>query len=168
MCDLPACRTLTGNRNRGGIVDVEGKGALVTGGASGLGLATVRRLAGDGADVVAVDLPHADRTGLDALGDRVRFAPADVTDEDGVNAAVRLANEDGRLAVAVNCAGIGVAIKTVGKKGAFPLADFERVVRVNLIGTFNVIRLTAEAMAGNDLTGDERGVIVNTASVAAF
>ncbi|SEO56990.1 3-hydroxyacyl-CoA dehydrogenase [Trujillonella endophytica] len=149
-------------------MEIEGKSALVTGGASGLGLATVRRLADAGADVVAVDLPQADRTALDALGDRVRFAPADVTDEEGVATAVRLANEDGRLAVAVNCAGIGVAIKTVGKKGAFPLADFERVVRVNLIGTFNVIRLAAEAMADNEPIDAERGVIVNTASVAAF
>jgi|SRR5690606_17329961 len=149
-------------------MDVAGKQALVTGGASGLGLATVRMLVEAGARVVALDLPSADRSELHALGDAVRFAAADVTDEEAVRSAVALANDDGALAVTVNCAGIGNAIKTVGKDGPFPLDEFERVVRVNLIGTFNVLRLAAAAMAKNDVDGEERGVIVNTASVAAF
>jgi NAD(P)-dependent dehydrogenase (short-subunit alcohol dehydrogenase family) len=149
-------------------MDVRGKQALVTGGASGLGLATVEALAAAGARVVALDLPAADRGRLDALGDAVRFAGADVTDEEAVRSAVALANDDGGLAVLVNCAGIGNAIKTVGKNGPFPLADFERIIRVNLLGTFNVLRLAAAAMAENEVSGEERGVIVNTASVAAF
>ncbi|GAA3278572.1 3-hydroxyacyl-CoA dehydrogenase [Dactylosporangium vinaceum] len=149
-------------------MDVRGKQALVTGGASGLGLATVETLVAAGARVVALDLPSADRGRLDALGAAVRFAGADVTDEGAVQAAVDLANDDGGLAVLVNCAGIGNAFRTVGKQGPFPLADFERVIRVNLVGTFNVLRLAAAAMAGNEPAGEERGVIVNTASVAAF
>lgn len=147
---------------------IEGKSALVTGGASGLGLATVRRLASAGARVVAIDLPGADTAALDTLGDQVVFAAADVTSEEAVEAAVGLANERGDLAVTVNCAGIGNAAKTVGKAGPFPLPDFSRIVHVNLIGTFNVIRLAAAAMAANEPVDGERGVIVNTASVAAF
>ena len=149
-------------------MQIQGMSALVTGGASGLGLAAVRRLVAEGARVVAVDLPSADRSALDALGSKARFAPADVTDESAVTAAVALANEEGTLAIAVNCAGIGNAIKTVGKNGPFPLSDFTRVIQVNLIGTFNVIRIAAAAMSSNTLVGEERGVIVNTASVAAF
>ena len=149
-------------------MQVEGVTALVTGGASGLGLATVQQLTAAGAEVVAVDLPSASTSSLDALGGAVRFVAADVTDEDAVGAAVAAANEAGRLRVVVNCAGIGNAIKTVGKTGPFPMAEFERVVRVNLFGTFNVLRLAAAAMAGNEPVGEERGVIVNTASAAAF
>ena len=149
-------------------MDVRGMQALVTGGASGLGLATVEALVDAGAHVVALDLPGADRSRLDALGDAVRFASADVTDEVAVLSAVSVANDRGRLGVLVNCAGIGNAIRTVGKNGPFPFDDFERVVRVNLLGTFNVLRLAAAAMAENELAGEERGVIVNTASVAAF
>ena len=149
-------------------MEIRGMQALVTGGASGLGLATVKVLVDSGAHVVAMDLPHADRTELDALGDAVRFVGADVTDEVAVRSAVSLANDRGRLAVLVNCAGIGNAIRTVGKEGPFPFDEFERVVRVNLLGTFNVIRLAAAEMAGNPVVGEERGVIVNTASVAAY
>jgi NAD(P)-dependent dehydrogenase (short-subunit alcohol dehydrogenase family) len=149
-------------------MDVTGKTALVTGGASGLGLASVARLAAAGARVVALDLPQADTAALDELGDAVTFVPGDVTTEEGVEAAVQLANEDGTLAVAVSCAGIGNAIKTVGRSGPFPLPDFARVISVNLIGTFNVLRLAAAAMATNDPVDDERGVVINTASVAAF
>ena len=149
-------------------MDTQGKSALVTGAASGLGLATVARLAADGVHVVAIDLPTADPTALNALGDRVHFVAADVTDEDGVKTAVELASRVGDLAIAVNCAGIGNAIKTIGKQGTFPLADFARIINVNLIGTFNVTRLAAAAMVERRNTDDEVGVIVNTASVAAF
>jgi NAD(P)-dependent dehydrogenase (short-subunit alcohol dehydrogenase family) len=148
-------------------VEIEGKSALVTGGASGLGLATVRRLAAAGARVTALDLPSQDQSALKEI-DGVTFAGADVTDEDGVGAAVDQANADGTLAIVVNCAGIGNAIRTTSKKGAFPLAEFRRVVEVNLVGTFNVIRLAATAIVANERVGEERGVIVNTASAAAF
>ena len=147
-------------------MEIQATTALVTGGASGLGLATVRALRGAGARVVALDLPSASTDELEQSG--AEFVAADVSDEAGVQSAVDAANRDGALRIVVNCAGIGNAIKTTGRSGPFPLADFERVIRVNLIGTFNVIRLAATAMAGNDLVGEERGVIVNTASVAAF
>jgi NAD(P)-dependent dehydrogenase (short-subunit alcohol dehydrogenase family) len=143
--------------------------ALVTGGASGLGLATVRALHDAGASVAILDLPSSQGKEIAAdLGPRAVFCPADVTNESDVAGAIDAAAELGNLRVAVNCAGIGNAIKTVGRNGAFPLADFNRVVQVNLIGTFNVIRLAAEQMATQDEVDGERGVIVNTASVAAF
>lgn len=147
-------------------MDIQGTTALVTGGASGLGLATVRALRVADARVVALDLPSANTDELEEAG--AEFVAADVADETGVQAAVDAANSESTLRIVVNCAGIGNGIKTTGRSGPFPLPDFERVVRVNLIGTFNVIRLAATAMAGNDLVGEERGVIVNTASVAAF
>jgi NAD(P)-dependent dehydrogenase (short-subunit alcohol dehydrogenase family) len=150
-------------------VDVAGITALVTGGASGLGLATVERLVKAGASAVIVDLPSSQGKDVAArLGGEVAFVPADVTDEDEVADAVAAAQELGTLRVVVNCAGIGNAIKTVGKNGAFPLDAFRRVVEVNLIGTFNVLRLGAEAMATTAPVDGERGVVVNTASVAAF
>jgi NAD(P)-dependent dehydrogenase (short-subunit alcohol dehydrogenase family) len=102
------------------------------------------------------------------LGERVRFAPADVRSEDDVAAALDVADSLGPLRVAVNCAGTGNGIRILGKKGVFPLDDFKKIVDINLIGTFNVIRLAAERMARHDPVGEERGVIVNTASVAAF
>ncbi|MBQ0923821.1 3-hydroxyacyl-CoA dehydrogenase [Saccharopolyspora endophytica] len=150
-------------------MDIEGAVALVTGGASGLGLATVEELHGQGAKVVIVDLPSSQGEAVAAeLGDGVVFAAADVTDEEQVTAALDAADALGSLRIAVNCAGIGNAAKTVGKKGAFPLADFTKVINVNLIGTFNVLRLAAERMSRTEPVGEERGVIVNTASVAAF
>jgi NAD(P)-dependent dehydrogenase (short-subunit alcohol dehydrogenase family) len=149
-------------------MNITGKSALVTGGASGLGLATVKRFAAAGARVVAIDLPGADTTALSELGDSVSFAAADVTDEAAVAAAVETANAEGTLAVAVNCAGIGNAFKTVSKDGPFPLDAFTKVINVNLIGTFNVIRLAAAAIAHNEEVDGERGVVINTASVAAF
>ncbi|PWV74822.1 short chain dehydrogenase [Prauserella marina] len=150
-------------------MDIAGAAALVTGGASGLGLATVRELHRMGASVAIVDLPSSDGADIAAeLGERAVFAPADVTSEDAVSGALDAAQRLGNLRVAVNCAGISTANKTVGKNGAFPLADFTRVVTVNLIGTFNVIRLAAERMSALQPLGEERGVIVNTASVAAF
>ncbi|GAC58482.1 putative 3-hydroxyacyl-CoA dehydrogenase [Gordonia hirsuta DSM 44140 = NBRC 16056] len=143
--------------------------ALVTGAASGLGNATARALHAAGAAVVLVDLPSSDGAeAAAALGERAVFVPADVTSEDDVAAAVAAAAELGALRVVVNCAGVGTPGKVLGRGGPLSLTDFERVVRINLVGTFNVIRLTAAAMAGNEPVDGDRGVIVNTASVAAF
>ncbi|MBV8964993.1 MAG: 3-hydroxyacyl-CoA dehydrogenase [Mycobacteriaceae bacterium] len=143
--------------------------AVVTGGASGLGLATAKALLDEGAQVVILDLPSSRGEEVVAeLGDRVRFAPADVTDAAAVSAALDVAESLGPLRIVVNCAGTGSAIRVLSKNGVFPLDDFKRVVNVNLIGTFNVLRLGAERIAGTDLIGEERGVIINTASVAAF
>jgi NAD(P)-dependent dehydrogenase (short-subunit alcohol dehydrogenase family) len=150
-------------------VDINGSTALVTGGASGLGLATVKALHSAGAAVQIVDLPSSDGEKVAAeLGGRAGFSAADVTDEGQVSAALDAAERLGTLRVLVNCAGIGNAVRTVGKKGPFPLEEFTKVVNVNLIGTFNVIRLAAERIGKAEPLGEERGVIVNTASVAAF
>ncbi len=143
--------------------------AVVTGGASGLGLATAKALLNEGAQVVILDLPTSKGEGVaKELGDRVRFAPADVTDPAAVSAALDVAESLGPLRIVVNCAGTGSAIRVLSRNGVFPLDDFIRVVNVNLIGTFNVLRLGAERIANTDLVGEERGVIINTASVAAF
>ncbi|REK82233.1 3-hydroxyacyl-CoA dehydrogenase [Rhodococcus erythropolis] len=143
--------------------------AVVTGGASGLGLATTKDLLADGASVVIIDLPSSNGEAIaKELGDRVRFAAADVTDEAAVTAALDVAESLGPLRVAVNCAGIGNAVKTVSKKGAFPLDAFKKVIDVNLIGTFNVLRLAAERISKTEPIDGERGVIINTASVAAY
>ncbi|MDI2027716.1 3-hydroxyacyl-CoA dehydrogenase [Saccharopolyspora sp. TS4A08] len=150
-------------------MNIEGAVALVTGGASGLGLATVKELHDQGAKIVVVDLPSSQGEAVaKELGDGVVFAAADVTNEEQVTAALDAAAGLGDLRIAVNCAGIGNAAKTVGKQGAFPLANFTKVINVNLIGTFNVLRLAAERMSKTEPVGEERGVIVNTASVAAF
>jgi Dehydrogenases with different specificities (related to short-chain alcohol dehydrogenases) len=150
-------------------MDINGSVALVTGGASGLGLATTEKLLEAGASVVILDLPRSDGAAVaEKLGDKVRFAPGDVTSEADVTAALDIAAGLGQLRVTVNCAGTGNAIKTLGKDGPFPLDSFARIVNINLIGTFNVIRLAAERMAAGDPVDGERGVIVNTASVAAF
>ncbi len=140
--------------------------AVVTGGASGLGLATTKRLLDAGASVVVIDLREGDELGK--LGDRVKFASADVTDETAVSQALDLAESLGPLRINVNCAGIGSAAKTLGKDGPFPLDWFTKTIQVNLIGTFNVLRLSAQRIAKNEPIGEERGVIINTASVAAF
>ena len=147
-------------------MDINGSVALVTGGASGLGLATTEKLLDAGASVVILDLKNSEA--VDKLGDRVRFVAGDVTSEDSVKEALDVAAELGTLRVAVNCAGTGNAIKTIGRKGPFPLADFNHIIQINLVGTFNVIRLAAERIAAADPIDGERGVIVNTASVAAF
>lgn len=131
-------------------MQIAGTTALVTGGASGLGLATVTALAESGARVIVVDLPTANTDALADLGDAVQFAPADVTDEAAVTEAVATANSERTLRIVVNCAGTGNAIRTVGKNGPFPLADFEKIIKINLVGTFNVIRLAAHAMSHNE------------------
>ena len=142
---------------------------LITGGASGLGAATAGALAESGVQVVIVDLPSAQGAHLvGELGARSRFVPADVRDEEQVRAAVDAASSLGPLRVAVNCAGIGTPGRIIGKHGVLPLADFQRVIDINLVGTFNVLRLAAAAMTGNDPSDGDRGVVVMTASVAAF
>jgi NAD(P)-dependent dehydrogenase (short-subunit alcohol dehydrogenase family) len=143
--------------------------AVVTGGASGLGLATTRRLLDAGAQVVVLDLRGEEA--VRELGERARFVQADVTDEAAVGSALDVAESLGPLRINVNCAGIGNAIKTLSKDGPFPLDGFKKVIGVNLIGTFNVLRLAAERIAKTEPigpNGEERGVIINTASVAAF
>jgi NAD(P)-dependent dehydrogenase (short-subunit alcohol dehydrogenase family) len=143
----------------------------VTGGSSGLGAACGRTLAGAGGKVVIADLHKAGGESLAAeLGARVRFVASDVTDEASVQNAVTTSLQAlGGLHGVINCAGIGIAEKVLGKAGPHPLAAFAKVVSVNLIGTFNVIRLAAAAMSqATPTAGGERGVIVNTASVAAY
>ena len=152
-------------------MDIEKSVALVTGGASGLGAATVQALVGGGGRAVIVDRDAA--TGQElarSIGSAVRFVAADVTNEEDIRKAIATAREAfGGLNVTVNCAGVGVAAKTMSKRGPFPLELFRKCIEVNLIGTFNVIRLAAEAMVEQAPNEDgERGVIVNTASVAAF
>ncbi|MCQ6269273.1 SDR family NAD(P)-dependent oxidoreductase [Pseudarthrobacter sp. R1] len=179
-------------------MDVPGSVALVTGGASGLGAATARRLFDDGATVVLVDLPSSagaalaeelngalnsgrlhgginGRAGTSAgsQGKSAVFVPADVTSEAEVQAAVATATALGPLRIVVNCAGIATPGKVLGREGVLPLEAFNRVIQVNLVGTFNVLRLAAAAMVATEpattkLGGPERGVIINTASVAAF
>lgn len=147
-------------------MDIKDAVAVVTGGASGLGLATTKRLLDAGASVIAMDLKGQDTVA--ELGDRAIFAEVDVTDAESVSAGLDLADRIGPLRILVNCAGVVNSIKTIGKDGPFPLDRFRQVVEVNLIGTFNVIRLAAERMAAAEPLGEERGVIINTASVAAF
>jgi NAD(P)-dependent dehydrogenase (short-subunit alcohol dehydrogenase family) len=143
--------------------------AVVTGGASGLGLATTKRLLDAGAQVVVLDLRGEDA--VRELGDRARFARADVTDEAAVSGALDTAESMGTLRIVVNCAGTGNAIRVLGRDGVFPLDVFRKIVDINLVGTFNVLRLAAERIAKTEPVGskgEERGVIINTASVAAF
>lgn len=149
---------------------IEGLTSVVTGGASGLGLATAEALLEAGASVVLCDLERSNGEAVaKGLGERAVFAPTDVTSEDQVQAAVDLAVERfGGVHIAVNCAGVGWAQRTTNRDGPHDMKVFDLVVRVNLIGTFNVIRLAANQMAKQEPVGEERGVIVNTASVAAF
>ncbi|MDQ1085340.1 MULTISPECIES: SDR family NAD(P)-dependent oxidoreductase [Microbacterium] len=150
-------------------MDISGASALVTGGASGLGLASARRLAAAGAHVTVVDLPSSDGGAVaEDLGGA--FVAADVTDADQIADAAARAAAVAPLRVVVNCAGIAPPAKVLDREGVpTSLAAFERVIRVNLIGTYNVIAQASAVMAQTDPTdGGDRGVIVNTASVAAF
>ncbi|WP_248762881.1 SDR family NAD(P)-dependent oxidoreductase [Pseudarthrobacter sp. SSS035] len=170
-------------------MDVLGTVALITGGASGLGAATAKRLFDAGASVVLIDLPSSageayaaelNASALNAAGGsgggsgaQAAFVPADVTNEAEVQAAVDTAVALGPLRIVVNCAGVATPGKVLGRDGVLPLDTFNRVIQVNLIGTFNVLRLAAAAMVATEpvsteLGGPERGVIINTASVAAF
>jgi NAD(P)-dependent dehydrogenase (short-subunit alcohol dehydrogenase family) len=139
---------------------------LVTGGASGLGAATVESVVAAGARVLVVDLPDA--VAALARQERVAGVAADVRDEDQVQTAVDRALELGTLRVVVNCAGVATPGRIVGKRGILPLADFQRVIDINLVGTFNVLRLAAAAMAANEPLDGDRGLVVMTASVAAY
>ncbi len=152
-------------------MDAKGKVVLVSGGASGLGAATVRLFVANGARALVAD---KNRDGGEALakelGDAVRFVETDVTSESAVQAAVETAKKDlGGLDVVVGCAGIGTAGRVVGKGGLFPLDLFQLTINVNLVGMFNLMRITAAAMMENAPSSDgERGVIITTASIAAF
>lgn len=150
-------------------MDVNGAGAAVFGGASGLGAATARRLAADGAKVVVADL-NAERG--EALADEIGggFVQVDVRDEDQVRSAIDAASDTPLgLRVAVSCAGIGTPAKLIGKEGAAPLQGFKDIIEVNLLGTINVLRHAAASMAGNEPNEHgEKGVLINTASVAAY
>ena len=150
-----------------------GRIAIVTGGASGLGRATCLRFARNGARVAIVDLPGAQAQAdalLREIGAAAFFAPADVTSEEDISRVLdAVATRFGAVNAVVQCAGVATAQRILGKKGVIPLRDFERVLRVNTIGTFNVMRLAAERMAAAPAdAGGQRGVVVNTASVAAF
>jgi NAD(P)-dependent dehydrogenase (short-subunit alcohol dehydrogenase family) len=161
MRDIPEATTMK----------IDGAVALVTGGASGLGEATVRRLVAGGARVVIVDRDDKRGPALEKeLGERARFVKTDVTSADDVGKAIDAATQLGGLRVAVSCAGVGWAARTLNKEGqAHDLELFKTVIGINLIGTFNVLRLAAAAIAKNaPLQDGERGVIVNTASVAAY
>jgi len=153
-------------------MNIENKVAVVTGGASGLGEATVRNIVANGGKVLIMDLNmERGKAIVEELGkDKVIFDKTDVTSESQVKEALaRVVREFATVHICVNCAGIGVGQKTVGKKGAHELSAFEKVIKINLIGTFNVLRLCAEIMQSNEpIDGEERGVIINTASVAAF
>jgi NAD(P)-dependent dehydrogenase (short-subunit alcohol dehydrogenase family) len=152
-------------------MDLQNKAILVTGGASGLGAACVRLLNQSGAKVVIADLNSEGGTELASeLGESALFVKINVVEEESVRAAILAALDTfGGLHILINCAGIGLAEKLLGKEGPHSLASFNKVIQVNLIGTFNAIRLAAAAMSTNEPNQDgERGVIINTASVAAF
>jgi 3-hydroxyacyl-CoA dehydrogenase / 3-hydroxy-2-methylbutyryl-CoA dehydrogenase len=152
-------------------MQIQGSGALIAGGASGLGEATARALHAGGARIVVVDLNEERGSALASeLGADAQFVRADVSDADQVQAAVAAAAAlPGGLRISVCCAGIGWGERTAGKRGPHSLRPFETVIRVNLIGTFNVLRLAAAAMLANEPSVDgARGVCVNTASIAAF
>ena len=149
-------------------MDIRDSTAVVTGAASGLGAATAAELVARGARVIGLDLPQVVHAA--APVDGVQYVSADVTDEEQVRAAVATAADVAPLRTVVNCAGIGTSARVVGKNGVHDIALFERVVRINLMGTFTVLALAAEVMTAQEPVDEagQRGVIINTASVAAF
>ncbi len=153
-------------------MELKDKVAVITGGASGLGRAAVRRFVANGAKVAIFDMNQDKGTALaEELGADVIFCQVNVTDEDSVAAGIATTIETfGAIHINCNFAGIGNAKRTMGKKGPFPLADFKLILEVNLVGTFNVLRLCAEQMSTNEVINADgaRGVIINTASVAAY
>ena len=153
-------------------MDIDGKVAVITGGASGLGRATAEMVIAKGGKVAVLDLNEGQATNTaNTLGSSAKAYAANVTEVDSVVAAVdAIINDFGAIHINVNCAGIGAASRTVGREGAMPLETFNFVIQVNLIGTFNTLRLCAEQMGKNEPINEdgERGVIINTASVAAF
>lgn len=152
-------------------MEINGKTFLISGGGSGLGAATARALVGAGGKVVLADISEENGNKMvEELGeDKARFVKTDVSDEAQVQAAVDAAVSFGELRGAISCAGIGTAEKTVGKNGPHSLAHYQKIISVNLIGTFNILRLSAAAMAQSEPTENgERGVVINTASVAAY
>ncbi|WP_042357615.1 3-hydroxyacyl-CoA dehydrogenase [Bacillus rubiinfantis] len=153
-------------------MNLKDKVAVVTGGASGLGLATVTRLVEKGAKVVIFDLNEAKaKEAVEQLGENVQYAIVNVSDEESVQTGMKQVIETfGAIHICVNCAGVGTPGKTLGKKGVLPLENFNKIIDINLAGTFNVLRLAANEMVNNEPLTDsgERGVIINTASVAAF
>jgi 3-hydroxyacyl-CoA dehydrogenase / 3-hydroxy-2-methylbutyryl-CoA dehydrogenase len=155
----------------GTVVIVEGSVAVITGGASGLGEACVRNLIMNGAKVGVFDVQRAEGEKLlYELGNAVRYYQTDVTDEKAVELSIeRVFDDFGAIHITVNCAGIGIPAKVLGKNGPMPISQFSRVVEVNLFGTMNVIKASAAKMVRNRPNDDgERGLIVNTASAAAF
>ena len=151
-------------------MQIQGISAVVTGGASGLGLASVKRLVAQGAHVVIADLSTSNGAEIaNSLGPNVRFAPADVTTEPSMEAALDLAESLVTLRVLVHCAGRGGPVRLIDKEGKpGSLETYESIIRINLLGTFNTMRLTAARMARNEIIDGERGVCVLTASVAAY
>lgn len=151
-------------------MQIKGHVALITGGASGLGGASARMWVEQGGSVLIADVnAELGKALASSLGESARFVSCDVTSESDAQSAVDAAKAMGTVSCLINCAGIGKAMKTVGKDGAHPLDHFIRVVNVNLIGSFNMLRLAAAAMTSNSPNADgERGVIINTASVAAY
>ncbi|MDD2818869.1 MAG: SDR family NAD(P)-dependent oxidoreductase [Candidatus Nanopelagicales bacterium] len=150
-------------------MQIAGISAVITGAGSGLGLATAKTMAAAGANVVIVDLPSSNgEAEAAAIGPNAVFVAADVRDEDQIKVALDAAEDMGPLRLVVNCAGIATPNRVMRKGVATAQAEFERVISINLLGTLNVIRLAAERMSVTEPAGEERGVIVNTASVAAF
>lgn len=151
-------------------MDIQGKVFIISGGGSGLGAATAEALIEGGAKVVLADInAEAGAAKAAELGDAAVFVQTDVTDEDSAQAAVDTAVSMGELSGLINCAGIAPAEKIVGRHGVHRLSSFQQVININLVGSFNMMRLAAEAMVGNSPNdAGERGVIINTASVAAY
>ena len=152
-------------------MNIQNKTFLITGGGSGLGAATAQAIVNAGGNVVLADVNATQGVAFaKQLGAKARFVKTDVTSESDVKAAIEVAKSSfGGLSGAVNCAGVGAPAKVLGKEGPHPLDVFQRIININLIGTFNVIRLTAAAMAEQQPdAGGERGVIINTSSVASY